>query len=429
MMPLGITEPQRLVYQDWLFHNHDFAISVDVLQLDHTPKRSLTTTAAGDPLSYVLDGQINLQSGQDVQRTATFTLYDPDHSLHLDADSPWEGAVYADRMLRVRHQVTVPGVGTVTAVPFVGPITKVSRDGDTISVECQDKAALALTGCPPVTVKKGMDATDAIRRVMAQGAGENKFRLPAGMKRNVQKTLSTGWAPEASPWVVASRIAAQVNCQLLYSCDGYLTLRRWPSDTTITVDGGGVTSRPQLDFDATDVANMVRVTGTMAPPKKSNTTKKANPGSEQPTTKLAAVAIAAPSHPLSPQKLGRNGVPRYLPVIIDGAVYKSLAAARALADETLQHDLLLTTGVSFDMVPVFHLDTGDLIAVQTDYGRVVVRLREGSIPLSIGGDMSVGTQRNVSRSKAHNRVTARKWKVKPKKKPAPHHHHRRHHHG
>jgi hypothetical protein len=406
VMPLGLTGAQYTAYVNTLFSNHDFAISVDVLKLDHTPIRSLT--------GVTLDGQVNIQRDSAVARTATFSFDDPDHSLHLDADSPWEGAVYADRMIQVRHTITVPGVGAVTAVPFVGPIVKVSRDGDTLNVECQDKTCLAITGTAPVTVKKGMNAVAAIRRIMSSAAGENRFRLPSGINRNLQKAYSTGWHEDASPWAVCSRIAKQLHRQLYYSCDGYLSLRTIPKQSLLTATGAVITSNPQVDYDATQVNNMVRVSGTMAPPKSKTKKKSASAGKESPTTKLQAVAVAAPSHPLSPQRLGRNGVPRYMPVVIEGATYKSLAEARQLASDTLDLDLIMTTGVSFDMIPVFHLDVGDVITAQTDMGRVVVRLQEASIPLSVSGDMSVGTQRGVSRGRK-TRVTARKVKAKAKR--------------
>jgi hypothetical protein len=407
VMPLGLTPTQQGLYVATLFGHHDFAVYVDLVKLDGTPIRSVTDT--------VVDGQVNLQSGEAVQRTATFTFYDPDHSLHLDSDSPWEGAVWADRMVKVRHQVTVPTVGQVTAVPFIGPVVKVSRDGDEVSVECQDKTCLAITGSTPVTAKKGTNAVAAIRRIMASATGEDKFRLPSGVNRNLHKSLSCGWHDDASPWVVCQRIANQLNMQLYYSCDGYLTLRRWPTAYAITAPGTVLTSQPAVDFDATQVANMVRVSGTLAPPKKKATKKDGKPSIERPATKVNAVAQAGAAHPLSPQRLGRNGVPRYLPIIIEGAVYKSLAQARELATETLSHDLMLTTGVTFDMIPVFHLDTGDLIVAQGPTGRVVVRLDTGSIPLSISGDMSVGYQRNVSESHARAKVHAAQRRPPPTK--------------
>lgn len=414
-MPLGIRPDQeQKQYIPYLFGNHDYAVYVDVLQLDHTPIKSLTDVAG-----QMLDGQINIQRDQPVTRSATFTFADPDHSLHLDADSPWQGAYFSDRMIRVRHQVTVPGLGRVTATPFVGPITKVSRDGETLSVECQDKACLALTGTSVVKVSKGMNGVDAIRRIMAQACGETKFRLPSGKtglaNRNIHKPYATGWHDDAAPWVVCQRIAGQLNAQLFYSCDGYLTLRPWPSQPSVTVTGANITTSPQVDFDSSQVINMVRVLGTLAPPKAKKTKKDAKPQLERPPTKLSAVAVAGANHPLAPSRLGRNGVPRYIPKVIEDETYKSLAQARALATQTLQDGLKLTTGVSFDMVPLFHLDVGDVIVAKTDAGTVTVRLQEASIPLSVTGEMSVGTQRRVMRASS-TRIRATQRRGKPTKK-------------
>jgi hypothetical protein len=412
--PLGLTPAQEQQYIAYLWRTHDFAIYVDVLGLDHTPIKSL-----GDVTGQLLDGQVNLQRDQPVARTATFTFLDPDHSLHLDPDSPWQGAYFSDRMLRVRHEVTVPGIGLVSATPFIGPITKVSRDSETLSVECQDKASLALNGGPPVKVGKGMNGVDAIRRIMANGAGENKFRLPSSKTgwaaRNIHKTYATGWHDDATPWVVAQRIAGQLNAQLFYSCDGYLTLRPWPTQTSVTATGAALTSAPEVDFDSSSVRNIVRVSGTLAPPRRKNTKADAKPQLERPATKLTAVAQAGKAHPLSPARLGRNGVARYLPQIIEDQTYKSLAQARNLATTTLYDQLKLTTGVSFEMIPLFHLDVGDVIVAQAPSGAVSVRLQEGSIPLSVSGEMAVGTQRRVSAA-AHARIQAKQIRGKPTKK-------------
>jgi hypothetical protein len=412
--PLGLTPAQEQTYIAYLWRTHDFAIYVDVLALDHTPIKSL-----GDVTGQLLDGQVNIQRDQPIVRTATFVFADPDHALNLDPDSPWEGAYFSDRMLRVRHEVRVPGIGLVSSTPFVGPITKVSRDGESLSVECQDKACLALTGGPPVKVSKGMNGVDAIKRVMTLGTGENKFRFPSAKtgwaNRNLHKAYATGWHDDASPWVVCQRIAGQLNAQLFYSCDGYLTLRPWPSQTSVTATARSITSQPQVDFDSSSVRNIVRVAGTLAPPKKKKTKKDAKPQLERPATKLSAVAQAGASHPLAPARLGRSGVPRYLPENIEDETYKSLAQARTLATQTLSDHLQLTTGVSFEMVPLFHLDVGDVIVAQVPGGAVTVRLTEGSIPLSVSGDMSVGYQQRVSRA-SKSRIQAKQTRGKPTKK-------------
>lgn len=428
--PLGLKDSKaEAAYVAYLFRTHDFSIQVDMLNLDHSPIKSLV-----DVTAQLLDGQVNIQRDQAVQRTATFQFLDPDHALALDPDSPWQGPYFPDRMVRVRHTVTVPGLGQVVATPFIGPITKVSRDGELIDVECQDKASLALTGCPPVKCSKGMNAVDAIRRIMRDGAGENRFRLPEGTKRNLHKVYQCGWHDDAAPWVVAQRIAGQLNMQLLYSCDGYLTLRKLPSQPTVTVTGASLTSEPAVDFDSSEVVNIVRVAGTLAPPRQRNRNRDARPQVERNPTKITATAVAAASHPLAPGRLGRNGVPRYLPENIEDKVYKSMAQARDLATTTLADGLTLTTGVSFDMVPLFHLDVGDLVVAQTPKGKVTVRLYEGSIPLSVSGDMSVGVQRRVSLVR-RPRVHTTKTVPKPTKKQRKQYHkdlaawRKKHHHG
>jgi hypothetical protein len=336
-----------------------------------------------------------------VRRTATLTFYDPDHSMHLDNDSPWDGAVFADRMIRVRHTVNVPGVGRVTATPFVGPIVNLSRDGETLAIECQDKTSLAITGTRTVTAKKGMNAVDAIRKIMSNATGEDKFRLPGGIKRRLPKSYSTGWKAEASPWVVCSKIAALLNMQLYYSCDGYLSLRRPPNHPVVTLTGAAITTPVQVTQDITSVANIVRVYGTLAAKKHKETkdsNKKKGDHKTKPT-KVGAVAEAVKSHPMAPGKLGRNGVPRYLPKVIDGEEYKREADARQRAVNELKRSLPMTAGATFSCVPLFHLDVGDLIRAQTDNGGLMVRLEEGSIPLGVTGDMSVGSQRRVSRGR------------------------------
>lgn len=401
-MVLGLNPTQKAAYLRTLFTSHDFDVTLDLLKLDHTPIRSLTDTT--------LDGQVNLQTDAAVARTASFTFFDPDHSLHLDPDSPWEGAYYADRMIRVVHTVNVPSVGRVSATAFVGPVTKVARDGDTVNVECQDKASLALTGGPPITCAKGMNAVAAISTIMGRGAGENKMRLPAGTPWRLPKAFATGWPDESAPWWIAQAIARTINRQLLYSSDGYLTLRPWPSVAELSITEAQITSAPNVDYDLTSIKNMVRVAGTIAPPPppKKKKKKKSDKDKIIPTTQVTAVAVAASTHPMSPQRLGRNGVPRYIPEIDEGTEYKSLAAARSYAVTRLDQLLPMTTGVTFDMVPVFHLDYGDVISAQTDAGRVVIRFTEGSIPLACSGDMSVGQQKAVSR--AHRTLLTSKTK-------------------
>lgn len=375
MQPLGLTASQLNAYHQLLARPHDFTVTVDILNMEEK--------LIGSATDNFLDGQINLQRDGTTKRTATISLHDPDSALNLDADSPFSGAVYADRIVRARHTVTLPGVGDVTATPFLGPVVKVTRDGDNLSVECQDKTLLAVEGCPPKTVKKGRNAVGAIREILEDCTGERRFRFPQQHKARLTQAYTVGWTTEASPWKVCQKIAAQINMQLLYSCDGAAMLRRRPTHPVLEIATGGMLTGPlRTDYDITRVRNHVRVTG--------EKNKKAK-------IKIAAVAEAPATHPSSPKRLGRHGVPRYLPMIIEDSGIKKESVARQRAKNLLDENLPMGVSTSFSSVPFFHLDYSDLIRVVTDDGAASVPFVNGSIPLGLGGDAEVGSQRQVSR--------------------------------
>lgn len=377
MQPLGLTRPELDDYHAFLQSPHDFEIDVDVLKMDESH--------LGNLRPQFLDGQVNLQRDGVVKRTATLTFYDPDHSLHLDSDSPFEGAVFADRMIRVRHIVKVPGIGEVRATPFVGPIVKVAREGDTLTAECQDKTLLAVEGCPHKTVKKGRLAVEAIREIMEDCTGETRFRLPKNHKARLSRPYTVGWKPEASPWAVCQKIADQINMQLIYACDGALLLRRRPHKPLLVItEDTGLTGPLRADYDVTSVRNIVRVTG------EQNKKKHID---------IAAVAKPKQRHPMSPHSLGRNGVPRYLPLLIDDSSIRKGSKARERARKELQNALPMGVTASFPAVPIFHLDYSDPVRVRSDWGAATVPFVEGSIPLGLGGDATVGTQKRVSRAR------------------------------
>jgi len=375
MQPLGLRKGELDLYHAFILSPHDFKIEVDVLHMDE--KHASSATAR------FIDGQVNLQRDGTVKRTATLTFYDPDHAMRLDGDSPFEGAVFADRMLRVHHVVNVPGVGEVRSTPFVGPVVKVSRDGDQLTVECQDKTLLAVEGCPHKTVKKGRNAVDAIRDIMSDCTGEARFRLPKNTKQRLHRSYSVGWKTEASPWAVCQKIAHDLGMQLFYSCDGALVLRNKPRSAAITLrQDEALTGPPQSDYDLTNIRNIVRVTGLQNKKKHIH---------------IAAVAKPSASHPMSPHNLGRNGVPRYLPLLIDDSGIKKGSKARARAKQELDDALPMQVDASFPSAPFFHLDYGDLVRARSDWGSLTIPFTEGSIPLGLTGDASTGAQKRVSK--------------------------------
>lgn len=397
MQPLG-SAALVAAYHDRVRASHDYDVTVEVLTMDENPVAP----------ARLIDGQVNIQRDADVRRTATLTLLDPDRALELDAGSPLAGALFADRMVRIRHFLDVPGFGTVVATPFVGPITKLNRNGATIDVECQDKTGLAILGCPPYTVAKGALAVDAIRSIMAARTGETRFRLPTGSRIRLNRAYSVGWPDEASPWAVCTQIAYASGLQMFYSGDGYLTVRARPTAAVFDFGPVNLTSAVAGDNDFSGVVNYARATA---------------------GDKIVKAAQAPSDHPLAPGRLGRNGVPRYLPSLAEltepdkptrpGSKHRKASKAQlkkyaqemekyrsevttqtALAQQTanalLAAGLPTSTSLTWSAVPVFHLDVDDPVRITTEGGSVILPFAEASIPL-VSGDMSGGLLRKISR--------------------------------
>jgi hypothetical protein len=383
MQPLGLNRHELAAYHQALQSPHDFHFDIDVLDMEEKHVGSIKAIRSHRDGMGFLDGQVNLQREGIVKRTATFTFYDPDSALHLDNESPFAGAVFADRMIRARHTIYVPGVGDVTSTPFVGPVVKPGRQGDLLTVECQDKTLLAMEGVPHKTVKKGRLAVEAIEEIMRDCTGESRFRLPKNSRARLSRSYSVGWKAEASPWRICQKIAARMNMQLVYACDGALMLRQKPRKPLLVLDEDtGLTDYPRADYDVTGIRNIVRVTG------EQNKKKHIN---------IAAVARPKAKHPHSPQSLGRNNVSRYLPELIDDSSIRKTSKAKQRAADVLEDRLPMGVSASFPGVPFFHLDYADPIRIMSDWGAVTVPFIDGSIPLGVSGDAEYGAQKRVSK--------------------------------
>ncbi len=400
MQPLGSHE-LLAAYHERITGSHDYDIFVDVLTMNERP---LSPAA-------LVDGQINIQRDTGVRRTGTLTLLDPDSGLNLDTASPSKGALFANRLVRVRHVVDVPGYGNVIATPFIGPISKLNRNGATIDIEVQDKTALAILGCPPITVTKGTNAVSAIVKIMRERTGEFRFRVPVGTRQRLARNYSTGWPDESSPWAVCGRIARSAGLQMFYSCDGYFTLRPRPTQPVFEFDEAVLTSAVSGDNDFSGFVNYARATA---------------------GDKIVRIAEAPADHPMSPGNVEfkRNGVKRYLPSLADvtgpgdrpdrpgtkrrpaskaqlhkfatemekygNRVNTASGLAQATADSLLAAGLPMNANLAAAAVPVFHLDVDDPILLSTRTDETILPFAEASIPLT-NGDMSVGLKRRVSR--------------------------------
>lgn len=396
MQPLGLTERQRDAYHARLFGSHDYDIEVEVLTLNEVPTGSVR----------FLDGQVNLQPRDSaVRRTATLTVSDPAGALDFNGTSAWSGGtVWVDRLIRVRHTIRVPELGrSITVTPFIGPPSAMSRSGAEVSIECQDKTALAIRGASPLTLPKGMNAVKAIRKVLADRTGEFRFRLGTAARR-LSRNYVVGWDDTTSPWAVASAIAQrELGMQLLYSCDGYATLRKMPKAVSLVVPH--VTELPASSVDFTGLANYVQVAGKQKSKTKGNVTR-----TEQPI----ATAVVKSGN-LAPAALARKGVARYLPLLVTSDEATQEAQVRARAADELDRAARLQDEPALTCVPFFHADSDDLLRFAVPGNDVDLRLESASIPLG-PAEMSVGAVRWVSRAPRRRVSTRTVRTVKREKK-------------
>lgn len=383
MQTLGLNTAQRAEYERTLRGTHSRRIDVDVLNLDGDVLSSITPVITG--------GQVDVDLDAEVTRSCTLEFLDPHNALNFDTDSPDDGALYADRMVRVRYGVFVESMDEyVWCTVFTGPVTGLSRDGAAVAVEAQGKEALSLGPVwRPLTLQKGVRAVGAIWVVLHDRGGETRFDLPeayaeSGKPKTLPRTRSLDRA--ANIWGTAKNIAWSISRQLFYDGRGVARLRIWPQSVQFTFssgDGGSLLSTPSVEYQLGDVKNVVEVIG--QPPSNSK-------------AKVRGVAFAPRDHPLSPARLGRGGTWRYLVESVEDQNVRSNKDAQELAEQLLKDKLLETVNVSFDALPMPHLDPGDLVRVQTPEFTSTFRLRQFSIPLAPTGSpvMSVGYNKRLS---------------------------------
>jgi hypothetical protein len=376
VIPLGLSASTLAALNATLATHHQIKVTVQTL--------TLAGAFESDLSALLVDGQVNVDGNADVTRTATVTLLDPHRTLVFDSDSPADSALFLDRMLFIFYSVVVNGTWIDIPV-FTGPMSKLDRSGDTVVVEAQGKEWLAMGACwRPYTLRKGMLATAAIRALLYDRAGEvdlNIPDLPTRLPRNI--SLSR----ESVPWVTARAIAHSLNRQLFYDGGGTCRLRPYPGTPLFTYTAAMMTGPLVISYGG-DTINTVWVTG--ATPK----------GSKSAVT---YTAVAAPSHPLSPIRLGRFNAPRYLLSVVQDDTIRSTTDAKTIATRQLNAALLQAVSVTFDALPIPHLEPSDVVLVNAPEGSVTFSLSTYSLPLTTSAPMTVGYMRNVS---LHNRTRA-----------------------
>lgn len=355
-----------------LRNHHALRIRAVMMTLEHDVIGTITNR--------IEDGDLAVDADADVVGSLALDLFDPERQLNLDSNSPADGALYADRMVRVYYDVRAAGPGQEwKSVPLCTmPLVRFSRDGDIVSIECQSKEVLAMGACWYVkTYRKGEKVADVIEDVMRR-AGETKFgfsKLPARLAED--RTI----VPEMSAWEFCQKLADSRNRQLYYDAAGRLRLRRIPNRTLWTFnhgDGGEVLTVPKTSFDLANIVNAARVVG-----KKPAGQKK----------KVRGRYVAPRSHPLSPHRLGRNGKRRFFAEFVDDSSVGTKREAKRTAKSIVTKRLVEAIDVEFDSLPIPHLEPLDVIRVKTPDFTMRARLHKFSIPLTTEGVMGVGHHR------------------------------------
>lgn len=379
MLPLDLTVTQRQDLLRALRGHHDMRAKLSILDLDGNYL---------SPLSHrLLSGQITVDSKADVSRVLTVTVSDPLASLTFDSDSPDDGAIYADRMLRAEYGVNVPELGWVDVPVFTGPVSKMDRQADVVSLEAQGKEVLAMgASWRPMTFRRNSRKSDVIRDVLTERAGEALLDIPR-MPDRLGRDLSLGRLDQ--PWPLCQRLARSMGMQLFYDGRGVCRLRTAPERAQVVFrdrTGGTVQSDPQISYQTEGLRNTVWVKGGVPKGR-----KKA----------VQTVVKAQRNHPLSPWRLGRttNGVlrPFHLVEVVEAGQIRSEREAERLGERTLKRFLRQAIDVSFDSWPTNPLlEPQDVSALETENMAMEFTVQQFTIPLVASDVQSIGYIRRIN---------------------------------
>lgn len=371
---LGLHPNDLRTFQQALTWTHERRIRVHVLDLDGHLLNSLTP--------HVLDGQVTIDVTAEVSRILTMSILDPSQSLAFEPDAPGP-ALWRNRLLRVFYSVRVPDLGRWVDVPvFTGPLWDFSRQGALVNITAHGMERLALgQAWNPKKYPAKSNRTAAIKDILGR-VGEDchavsslGYKFPRDF--HVMKT--------DQPWKRAQKIAHSMNRYLFYDGHGDLHLRRYNDRPVFRFDTELLTP-VQFSRSKDPIINTVEVLG--AKPK----------GKKQ---RVRAVAVATGW--LSPFALGRGSTSMRLAEQIQNDHLRSQKEAQAVADRRLKHHEQQRVDITFDSLPVPHLEEHDRVqVVSTGVGAVNLRLNQWSIPLG-GSDgsappMTVGSLRRTTRA-------------------------------
>lgn len=365
MIDLGLSREKTRALIRTLSEPHMVGVEVRLLDSQHRPMGTLTDR--------ILSGQVNIDTTADISRQLQLSFLDEDKAVKVDVGS---GRPDIRRMVQVLYKVRVDGEWISIPV-FTGPISQVSREGEVVTLEALGKESISLGPTwRSRTYAKGVSRVWVIRSLLRDLTGESKFQLPKGWPARTGKVISI--KREDSVWEHAQRFARGLHsAQLFYDGRGVARLRRKPVRSSFTFSdgaGGMLLSIPEAE-ESTEIVNLVQVIGAVPKGKKSP---------------LVASRVLRPPHPFSPEELGRNGQPRYLPETIEDDSLRTQKEVVAVANRRLHEIRLDEVLVSFDTLPMPLLEEGDLFTVDSAAINVTGRVSKMVIPLGHSGRSTMG---------------------------------------
>lgn len=374
MLRLGLTAAELRAYNRGLVQTHERRIEVQVMNLEGHVLRSLTPK--------VLDGQVVIDVTQTPTRILTLTFLDPSRSLAFEPDSPSDAPLHRSRMVRVVDSRKVPELDDWVDCPvFTGPLWNFQRNGAEVTITAHGKERQSMGAKWTIrNFAKKSRKTTMIRTLLTL-TGERWLSIP-NLRYTFPNRLTV--ARMDQPWAKVRRVARSMNRHLFYDGRGWARLRPYPTKPVYTFYRA-LLSEPEIRRDIEGLVNIVWVVG--GKPK----------GQKK---RVQAVARLPRRHPLSPESLGRNDAPLYLPEKVTNPHIKTIAEAKRRAVRIRDDRARVTTEFSFESLPIPHLEEQDMVAVQSDDGRLLVRMRQWTIPLGPDAQpMTVGTLRRTTRAR------------------------------
>ena len=370
---LGLGHDDLRTFQQALTFTYERRIEVRVLDLSGNHLRSLTP--------HIVDGQVTIDVTQSPTRILTLSFLDEARALAFEPDSPGP-ALWRNRLIRVLYSVRVAALEDWIEVPvFTGPVWDFSRQGALVNITAHGMERLALgQAWDPKQYQAKSLRTDALKDIMSRYAGDNAHAVP-DLSFKLPKDFAVG--KMETPWSQAQHLARSMNRHLFYDGHGTLQLRHFNDRPVFTFDRE-LLSQPQFARTKEQIINTVEVVG--AKPK---------------GHKRRVRAVATAPGWMSPSSLGRGSAQLRLVEQIQNDHIRSKKEAQNVADRRIKHHEQQRVDVTFDSLPVPHLEEQDRVRVgSTDVGPVNLRMRQWTIPLGSndgqGAPMTVGSKRRTT---------------------------------